>query len=333
MIKGTIYINGEKHSVMTEKGMVALSLFREHKASVYAPCGGNGTCGKCRMIIRGELSEPDERERAFLSDEDLSRDIRLACMCRLMGDFEIIPMDENMRIQTSSRCVSYTPSSVLQTKRNEKETVFYKNGAEFCRGSSSVKNLGLAVDIGTTTVAAYLCDMDKGEILSVRGFKNPQSMYGADVISRMDKIMKDPSLNEVQQKAICGAIREAAYAMCMEKDMDALDIRAAVICGVGVFFLTLPCVFGGLSGLSIGKLSSVLDVEDYLVSNILLPLGALTFAVFCSWKLGWGFDNFMSEANTGKGMKVKKWMYGYMKYVLPVIIGVLFVMGAINPFI
>ena len=231
MIKGTIYINGEKHSVETEMGTVALSLFREHKASVYAPCGGNGTCGKCRMIIRGELSEPDERERAFVGEEDLARGIRLACMCRLMGDFEIVPMDENMRIQTSSKCVSYTPSPVLQTKRSGEETVFYKDGAEFCRGSAGVKNLGLAVDIGTTTVAAYLCDMDRGEILGVRGFKNPQSMYGADVISRMDKIMKDPSLNEVQQKAICGAIREAAYAMCREKDMDSLDIRAAVICG------------------------------------------------------------------------------------------------------
>ncbi len=109
--------------------------------------------------------------------------------------------------------------------------------------------------------------------------------------------------------------------------------KTALVCGVGVFLLTLPCVFGGLSGLSLGKLTSVLDVEDYLVSNILLPLGALTFTVFCTWKRGWGFEHFMAEANTGKGLKVKRWMYGYMKYVLPVIIGALFVMGAINPFI
>ena len=83
----------------------------------------------------------------------------------------------------------------------------------------------------------------------------------------------------------------------------------------------------------IGKLSCVLDVEDYLVSYILLPLGALIFTIFCTWKRGWGFENFMNEANTGTGLKVKRWMYGYMKYVLPVIIAVLFVMGAINPFI
>ena len=109
--------------------------------------------------------------------------------------------------------------------------------------------------------------------------------------------------------------------------------KAAIVCGVFVFALTLPCVFGGLSGLSLGKLSCVLDVEDYLVSNILLPLGAFVFTVFCTWRCGWGFENFMTEANTGTGMKVKRWMYGYMKYVLPVIIGVLFIMGAVNPFI
>ena len=109
--------------------------------------------------------------------------------------------------------------------------------------------------------------------------------------------------------------------------------KAALICGICVFLLTLPCVFGGLSGLSLGKLTSVLDVEDYLVSNILLPLGALIFTIFCTWKRGWGFENFMAEANTGKGLKIKRWMYGYMKYVLPVIIAVLFVIGAVTPFI
>lgn len=230
MIKGTIYINGERHEVTAERGTLALSLFREYASSVYAPCGGNGTCGKCRMFITGALSEPDGRERSFLGD-DLARGIRLACMCRLMGDFEIVPMDEKMRIQTSSKCVSYTPFPILQTKRNGRETVFYKNGTEFCRESADVKNLGLAVDIGTTTVAVYLCDMDTCEVLGARGFKNPQSVYGADVISRMDKIMKDESLNGIQQKAVCGAIRGAVCAMCDEMGLDPYDIRAAVICG------------------------------------------------------------------------------------------------------
>ncbi|MBQ2988641.1 MAG: DUF4445 domain-containing protein [Clostridia bacterium] len=231
MIEGIIRIKGKRHFVQAQKGVTALSLFRETGGAIYAPCGGNGTCGKCRMYIKGDVSEPDERERSFLSPRELESGIRLACMCRLLGDFEIVPMDEAMRIQTSSKCVSYTPSPILRTKRTENETVFYRDRAEFCRASADAGNLGLAVDLGTTTVAAYLCDMDSGEILSARGFKNPQSAYGADVISRMDKIMKDESLLAVQQKLVCSAIREAAQAMCEEKSVEILNVRAAVICG------------------------------------------------------------------------------------------------------
>ena len=231
MIKGIIYIKGKKYEVQAEEGVTALSLFKEHNASVYAPCGGNGTCGKCRMYIKGEISAPDERERSFLSEREMQDGIRLACMCRLLGAFEIVPMDEAMRIQTSSKCVSYTPSPYLQSVKCGGETVFYRDGKEIFRENGEVKNLGLAVDIGTTTVAAYLCDMESGEILGVRGFKNPQSTYGADVISRMDKIMKDGDLLAVQQKCICEAIRESAQTMCEEKGLRALDIRAAVICG------------------------------------------------------------------------------------------------------
>ena len=231
MIKGSIWIKGKKHLVQARKGTDALSLFRETGEAVYAPCGGNGTCGKCRMYISGEVSAPDERERALLDPRELASGIRLACMCRLLGDFAIVPMDEAMRIQTASKCVGYTPSPFLCTQRSEGETVFCKNGAEFCRAAAGVRNLGLAVDIGTTTVAAYLCDMDSAEVLCSRGFKNPQSVYGADVISRMDKIMKDESLLALQQRSVCSAIRAAAEAMCAEVHTDFSDVRAAVVCG------------------------------------------------------------------------------------------------------
>ena len=70
----------------------------------------------------------------------------------------------------------------------------------------------------------------------------------------------------------------------------------------------------------------VLDIEDFLVSNILLPLGALIIVLFCTIKrYGWGFENFSEEANLGKGLKVKKWMKPYMVYVLPIIVIAVFV--------
>lgn len=112
--------------------------------------------------------------------------------------------------------------------------------------------------------------------------------------------------------------------------------RAALVDGLAMCVLILPCIFGfGIWSdlVSLGGLTSVLDLEDYLVSNILLPSGALTFVLFCSHRFGWGYDKFMEEANTGKGLKVTKWMRPYMAYVLPIIVGVILVLGIVTPFI
>lgn len=70
-----------------------------------------------------------------------------------------------------------------------------------------------------------------------------------------------------------------------------------------------------------------MDFEDFLVSNIILPIGSLIFILFCVSKKGWGWDNFVHEANTGKGIKIKRFMRGYMTYVLPVIVLIVFAMG------
>ena len=95
----------------------------------------------------------------------------------------------------------------------------------------------------------------------------------------------------------------------------------------------MPCILGFnlLSGFQpLGSGSTILDLEDFIVSNCLLPLGALCYLLFCVTKKGWGFENFMAEANSGKGMKIKKWMRPYMTYVLPVVIAALFVIGILN---
>lgn len=112
--------------------------------------------------------------------------------------------------------------------------------------------------------------------------------------------------------------------------------KACLIDGIVMFVLSLPCLLGFnvlKDIISIGSLGSVLDLEDYLVSNVILPAGALVFVLFCTSKLGWGWDNFVAEANTGKGLKVKRWMYYYMKFILPVLIAVLLVISILSPFI
>ena len=76
-----------------------------------------------------------------------------------------------------------------------------------------------------------------------------------------------------------------------------------------------------------------MDLEDFIVSNLILPLGSLVIILFCVLKKGWGWDNFFAEANTGKGLKLHKFMRGYMTYVLPAMVIILFVVGIIRTFV
>ena len=111
--------------------------------------------------------------------------------------------------------------------------------------------------------------------------------------------------------------------------------KSCLINGILLLVLSLPCILGFnvLSGFTpFGKGSNIMDLEDFIVSNLFLPIGSLLYVVFCVSKKGWGWDNFEKEANTGKGFKVKKWMRGYITYVLPVVIVLLFAFGLYNFF-
>ena len=109
--------------------------------------------------------------------------------------------------------------------------------------------------------------------------------------------------------------------------------KAAVINGIALTLLSIPCVLGfniWSSFEPLGSGSNVMDLEDFLVSNLLLPLGSLVFVLFCTTRYGWGWNNFIREANEGKGIKVARWMRGYMTFVLPVILLVIFLVGILG---
>lgn len=111
--------------------------------------------------------------------------------------------------------------------------------------------------------------------------------------------------------------------------------KACLINGIVLFLLSVPCVLGfnvWKNVAPMGKGSNIMDLEDFVVSNLLLPLGALTFVLFCTTRYGWGWKKFTDEANEGKGMKVAGWMRGYISYVLPVVVVAIFVIGLYNVF-
>lgn len=108
-----------------------------------------------------------------------------------------------------------------------------------------------------------------------------------------------------------------------------------LLTGLGLMVLSMPCVLG-FNVLSFikpfGEGSSIMDLEDFLVSNILLPIGSMIFVIFCVSKRGWGWKNFLKEANTGKGLKVSPKLRFYVTWVLPAIIFVVFILGLYNFF-
>ena len=110
--------------------------------------------------------------------------------------------------------------------------------------------------------------------------------------------------------------------------------KTCALCCVGMFLLSLPCLLGYNLWQNVRPIAGhdILDSEDFLVSNIMLPLGSLIFVLFCTTRYGWGWEKFLKEANEGTGLKVAKWMRPYMTYVLPVIVLVIFVVGLVGFF-
>ena len=107
--------------------------------------------------------------------------------------------------------------------------------------------------------------------------------------------------------------------------------KACAINLVLILVLSMPCVLGYNVWSDfrpiLGK--DVLDSEDFIVSNLLLPIGSLIYVLYCTTRYGWGWDKFVAEANQGKGLKVAQWMRPYCTFVLPVIVGVIIVAGLI----
>ena len=111
--------------------------------------------------------------------------------------------------------------------------------------------------------------------------------------------------------------------------------KSSLVNLVLIILLSMPCVLGynlwAWDGFAVFG-GAVLDVEDFLVSNLFLPLGSLVYLLFCVTRYGWGLQNYKKEVNTGKGLKVQDWMRGYLTYVLPLIVVFIFAFGLYDKF-
>lgn len=154
-------VSGETaHSVQSISGQLLSDLLRQVVTDFALPCGGNHTCGKCRVHVAGAAEPPTESERQLLSPNELAAGIRLACSCRVAGDI-----------------------TVTLTKEGASNIIAWNKIPKF---ECTEAGYGFAVDIGTTTVAMQLFDRSTGCVLAERLSKNAQRGYGADVISRIE---------------------------------------------------------------------------------------------------------------------------------------------------
>ena len=111
--------------------------------------------------------------------------------------------------------------------------------------------------------------------------------------------------------------------------------KSSFINAIAIILLSVPCVLGyNLWSSDIFAVfgGAVLDFEDFLVRNLFLPLGSLVYLLFCTSRYGWGWKNFTTEANTGKGLKIQNWMRGYISYILPLIVLFIFFFGLYDKF-
>lgn len=111
--------------------------------------------------------------------------------------------------------------------------------------------------------------------------------------------------------------------------------KTVLINGIAIILLSLPCIFGfniwsGFQPMGAG--STIQDLEDFIVSNNLLPLGSMVYLLFCTSRYGWGWKNFLAEADTGKGVKFPAWARVYVSYILPLIVLFIFIMGYYQKF-
>lgn len=194
----TVAINGKRESAIA--GQTLSEIVKGEK-----PCGGHGRCGKCKIKARGEISAPADAELKLLSTDELNDGIRLACLTYALGECEIETFDES-----------------------RKERIVTGGDLPEFKIAPAFEKYGVAIDIGTTTLAARLYDR-AGKLLADASCLNPQQKWGADVISRIEASLDGKSRD--LSKSIREAIDSLIFELAAIGGIDSKNIDGAVVTG------------------------------------------------------------------------------------------------------
>jgi uncharacterized 2Fe-2S/4Fe-4S cluster protein (DUF4445 family) len=187
------------------------------------PCAGRGTCGKCKVLVEAGVAEPDEIEREHLTQGELALDNRLACRARLQSEAKVV-----------------LSPIVVYSNKNFRASNRYKQ---------TQTPLGLAIDLGSTTVAAFLTMLEDGEVCAGAASLNQQTVYGADVISRISAARSSQANQERLQRLALASINQAVDALHLSGRIRQRITRVTVVGNVAMHHL--------LAGLPVESLAAL----------------------------------------------------------------------------
>ncbi len=187
------------------------------------PCGGRGTCGKCKVLVEGELSPFDEAEQKLLSSAERSAGYRLACRARVLGDV----------------LVTLAPIVVYSNK-------IFRASDDYRRREVP---LGLAIDLGSTTVAAFVTTLDNGKVCAGAAALNQQTTFGADVISRLSAAEQEEGTAERISKLALSSIVQAVDALRLPSRVKRRIEKVTIVGNCAMHHLLLNYPVGSLSTL------------------------------------------------------------------------------------
>ena len=231
-----ITLNGQ--SYFAERWQTALEALIDNGLLLRSDCGGKGRCGKCQIKVHNpdpvSLSPPSEGEVKILGQKGLAAGYRLACCATLLNDISLeIPASARL----SASVLEKAPPLLL-----EKHTI------SKAPGDGQKANYSLAVDLGTTTIAVYLCDPAAGKVIASIAMRNPQAIFGDDVMSRISVISSDPNLLKRLQRMAVKTIEWGAQALIDSMKIAPAHIKTMKVVGNS----TMIHIFVGKNPASIG---------------------------------------------------------------------------------
>lgn len=207
----TVVYGEEVKSVEAENGRLIGDVISEIGLPLEQPCAGRGTCGLCKVLVEQGVAPPDEVEREHLTPGELALDNRLACRARVEGEARVV----------------LSPIVVYSNK-------IFRSSSRYKRSDVPI---GLAIDLGTTTVAAFLTMLDDGEVCAGSASLNQQTVYGADVISRLNSAMTAQQDRERLQRLALASINQAVDWLRLPDRIRARVERVTIVGNVAMHHL------------------------------------------------------------------------------------------------